>query len=110
MLVDVANLAQNPEAASFEVPPRISISPWGATTSENETICGDFTFENVAAIASRFIGKQFHYSFHIFHVFVHVHFSHFLPISCLFFTGFRSLSMISLLGVKNRVPSFTKHR
>ena len=57
MLVDIANLVQNPAAASFDVPQRISIAPWGAKTSENETICSDLMFGNAAIIDSRFIAK-----------------------------------------------------
>ena len=57
MLVDIANLVQNPAAASFDVRQRISIAPWGAKTSENETICSDLMFENAATIDSRLIAK-----------------------------------------------------
>ena len=81
LLVDIANLVQNPAAASFEVPQSISIALWGAKTSENETTCGDLKFENAATIDSRCIGKQFCHSF--------LNFSHL----CL-----RSLSHFSLIS------------
>ena len=110
VLVDIANLVQNPAAASFDVPQRISIAPWFAKTSENETICSDLMFENAATIDSRFIAKQFFHSFLNFSHLCLRSLSHFSLISWLFYTGFRSPSRVSFLLAEICVLVVMKHR